>query len=421
MSIIERMRKVYRFLRDYGQHFPRAFGSIFYWRCYVKLLEGRPHRDGPRVAVLYAGRGQNLAYLAKTIFEDQRIRNEARTWVFRWRHVADRWLKQADLLVVDIGWPYHYRINRQGDFLEVPDWVDMGVEIEGAWEDVARRFRRDARRNDLRRIRRAGYRCEITSDRAEIARFYDEMYAPYARFAHGDDALLAPRWHVIRQGAKGALIKVVDSREVLAAGVAFPAGNVLVSLWMGLPRHLHDDPPNAVISALYVFLIRYAIDHGYGYVDFAGTRSFLEDGVFQFKRKWGAEVDDCFSPSSILLQMRNAERRTIDLVERLPVFTRGADGLEAVIVSTASQDHTERLQTVERRYGIPGLQRVHIMVADGSRDTDQRGTGESGIEYRIRSVDSGAVPAAYCSRWIRKEDDGPAKSPVLSKETRDAR
>lgn len=408
MAIIERLRGIYRFVKTYGQHLPMALRALVDLRCTVKLLKGRPPGRDAEVSVLYVGRGQNLPYLCRTLFETHRIEGEARTSVIGHRRTAERWLRAADLLVVDIGWPYHYRINRSGAYLEVPDWIDMGIDTEGGFEDVKQRFRRDARRNDLRRVRRGGYRCEITSDRRAIADFYDRQYEPYVRFAHGDGAFMAPKWHVVRQGAKGALLQVVLEDEVVAGGIVYPADDVLVSLWMGLPPHLHENPPDAVISALYVFLIRYAIDYGYAWVDFAGTRGFLNDGVFQFKRKWGAEIDDGYSPSSLLLQAQNANPNTLGLLENLPVLTRGSEGLEAVIVRGDPSSIDDCVRAAERTYGIRGLRKITILATAAGRKSTVVRNREYGVEYRIEQVPPASLPDCYRSGWLRGDADGSA-------------
>lgn len=357
-------------------------------------------RDGGDLSIVYAGRGRNFPYLVKSIFSDWRLRDNTHTTIFGYRRAAERWLHEADLLIVDIGWPYDRAINRAGAFLEIPDWVNMGVELGGDWDELVRQFRKDARKNDLRRVRRNSYDYETTSSKDEIERFYADMYVPYVRFVHGADALLAPRRHVIRRGVKGALIKVKRSGEVVAAGIVYPDGNVLVSMWMGIPAHLHEHPPEASISALYVFLLRYALENGFAAVDFAGTRPLLTDGIFQFKRKWGAVVEDTFSPSSILLQLISGRPQTIAFCCRFPVVVRSHRGLEGLVCHSDNIDNAIRLEQLSKQLVTRGLERLIVVsvAAEGERSVVARTV--DGVQIAGTHISPKELSSVYTQRWL---------------------
>lgn len=55
-------------------------------------------------------------------------------------------------------------------------------------------------------------------------------------------------------------------------------------------RSTGGDPPEAALSALYFCSLQYAFDQGVKAGNFMGTRAFPDDGLFQFKRKWGVNA-----------------------------------------------------------------------------------------------------------------------------------
>lgn len=69
-------------------------------------------------------------------------------------------MSAADVVLVDIGWPYNGRINRQGDYLELPDWVCMVTPLAETWEASVQTFRKTMRKNIGRLIRKNDYHCD---------------------------------------------------------------------------------------------------------------------------------------------------------------------------------------------------------------------------------------------------------------------
>lgn len=349
-----------RFVRAYSQHLPLAFESLFSLRCTVALLSGAV-RGGEIVTVLYVGRGRNYDYLTRTLLANPRMIETVRTSLLDWRRHAERMWMRADVMLGDLGWPYNGRLHKHEAFLEVPDWMNMAVELKPTWEDTVRSFRGTTRNNDLRLIRRNGYYCEAVRTRAALEEFYDGMYLPYTRHKHQTGSTLAPRSHVVRRGTRGCLLRIRREGKVVAAGVVYPEDRVLFFLWMGLPADVLDSPPEAAISALYYFGLRHAFDNGYAAVDFTGTRAFLGDGAFRFKRKWGALVDDTFSPSSILVRLQPGSRRAAAFCRDTPVVARSPDGLEAVFVTLDSTADETLLRRLQREYGSRGIDRITVL------------------------------------------------------------
>jgi hypothetical protein len=377
----------WRFARQYSQHLPLAFDAIFSMQCAVTLIQGALRESGEQVIVLYVGRRINYVYLLRTLFDDYRLLQDVHTTLFACRKHVRAARGGADVEIVDIGWPYHRLINRQGRYLEVPDWVNLALEIPARWDDVVRNFRRTARKHDLRLIRRNDYRCEPARSREDVERFYDEMYLPFVRHRYPGDSVAAPRRHVVERALNGALLRVLRGDDVVAAGIVYPEDDVLYSLWMGMPRRHLDSPPEAAISALYYFALRYAFDRGYKAFDFTGTRAFLSDGAYQFKRRWGASVKDEFSPSSILIRPVSGGPKAALFFSRIPLLRRTADGLDAVFVSAEESPDEDAAGTVFERlqkdFGCDGLDRMTLIRISDERESEAAFSMGDGCRYRL--------------------------------------
>ena len=394
-AAVQKALDAYRFVRAYQQHLPLACEALLTRRCALRLLEGTLAGGGEALTLLYVGREKNLAWLQRTIFEDWEERGAAETTVLAARQAAAAMAGRADVVVADIGWPWHGRFDRRGEFVEVPDWISMCLDLPGSWEEVVAGFRRTARNNDLRLIRRNGWDVRVARGRDAVDAFYDGMYLPYVRRRHGDASVIASRREVRSRAKRGAILEVVRGSEMAAAGVVYPEDGVLYFLWTGVPARLVEAPPEGAISALNFFVIRHAFDSGCSAVDFAGTRAFPGDGIYQFKRRWGTYVEDTFSPSSLLLRPRQGSAAAVAFCRRFPVIARRGDELEALFVAgeTADGDYVRRL---DKQYHCAGIERLTVIEV-GARAGIEAVEGErKDCAYRILRC----RPEAFAACWV---------------------
>jgi len=184
----------------------------------------------------------------------------------------------------------------------------------------------------------------------------------------------------------------------VAAGVVYPEEDVLFFLWMGLPPEALGVPAEGAISALYYFGIRYAFDQGYAAVDFTGTRAFLGDGAFRFKRKWGALVDDTFSPSSILVRLRPGSRPAAAFCRDVPVLARSPHGIEAVFVSLDPETDEGLFQRLQREYGCRGIDRITVLQPGEETETKSIENPSSQCHYEKVRCTWEALANRYAER-----------------------
>jgi hypothetical protein len=196
---------------------------------------------------------------------------------------------------------------------------------------------------------------------------------------------------------QGQLLHVLQGDDVVAAGVIYPEDGVMFSLWMGIPRKHLERQPEAAISALYYFGIRYAFDNGCRAFDFTGTRAFLKDGAYQFKRRWGPLLDDAFSPGSILIRPQKGNRKAALFCQQVPVLRRSADGLEALFVRAEGAVGAETLARLEKDYGCGGVDRVTVIEISDENETRAMPFGAGGCQYRVLRVTLEGFADCYVS------------------------
>ena len=302
----------------------------------IVLLRGTPKGGTDRdcFTFLYVGRDANLFHFKKKYFQDFETVSSRYANLLTYRRHMAAVVDDADVVFVDIGFPYHGRFLKTGDYLELPDWVFLCAPIAETWDGTVQNFRKTMRKNIRRLIRKNNYRCETETGQQAAEAFYDQYYRKFINARYSDETTMTPLTEVKIRMQNGVILKVVGDDGPVAAGVYFSMGDEFCLLASGIPEVMVENPPEAAVSALYYFSMQYAFDHGYKAVNFLGTRAFPDDGLFQFKRKWGAVVKDDFSVDSILFKPANTEKAA-RFCELFPMVARNGDRLELVMCSTA--------------------------------------------------------------------------------------
>ncbi len=336
--------------------------AIFAFKVDVVTLRGQMPISGETITMLYVGRRLNLSHFKKKFFNEVETLRSKKSNLFSFHKAIVAEEHDADVVFVDVGWPYNSRINKNDEYLELPDYICMTVSLKTTWDETKQNFRKTIRKNIGRLIRKNNYRSVPTNDPTIIKSFYETLYVTFIKSRHEDETHLTPRAIIEQRARDGTIVQVVDDDGVVAAGVYFPHGDTLRLLATGMPKAFLENPPVAAMQALYYFSLQYAFEHGYKFVNFLGTRAFPNDGLFQFKRKWGAAAEDTFSIDSILFKPNNTPA-AVTFCEHFPMIARKDGALQLLLCTKSDVFETveyEKLIADTWCDGIPDVKIVHM-------------------------------------------------------------
>lgn len=361
------------YIKNHRHLLPYAVKAIFNFKVDIISLKGQIRKADESITLLYVGRHANLPHLKKKYFADVTVVEIVKTNLLSFdRRMRDA-EKTTDVTFLDIGWPYHRIINRRGEFLELPDWVNMIIPIDLTdWDDIVRQFRRTTRNNDLRLIRRNEYRCETSNDPEIVKNFYHDYYVPFTSHRFADELIFSSSLSEIENTVKdgGVILQVIGKNGPVAAGLVYPDDDALCFPFTGMPSAYLENPPEAAISAVNYFCIRYAFDHSLTSVDLMGTRAFPTDGILQFKRRWGAVLKDTFSPSSILFKLAENNSKAAVFSQHYPVIVRRNGGLELLVCSLDQEFDDASCKRILSSYYCDGIDQVTVVhVSELHKDT----------------------------------------------------
>ena len=367
------------------------------YRIQQLMISGTERSSGELLRTSYFGTGNHLPYIQDWIYGERSIVGDPRQGsVWGARRWATEDESKADLLVADLPSPYDRLLPRRR-FLQCPAWLNQRLPLGPTWEDVRAGFRKSAKTTILRRIRKYQLGDRFTREPNAVADFYHEMYVPYLRARFREAAFIEPfdriQWFV----DNGALLQIVRDGEVIAAAVLYGWGKTLDFLWVGLRNDLRDTTSAGAFGALYYYGIRYAFEKGFDEVDLSGTRALLNDGVYRFKRQWGAQVHDGWCLDSLLLQPRNLDVPVAAFLERSPMIVRQPRGLAGALIFARSAPTVEDLQHIKGLYSSEGIRGMKL-VSLSAVEQEVREAAESSSE-EIQLLDLSRDPNPLTTLW----------------------
>lgn len=398
LGIFERLTKlswsVRAFVAYYYGDTIETLGAVGKVRVVVKVLRGQMPGSNDTVTMLYVGRLLNYSHFVKKYFAQTEVLFSKTATLLTYRKAMKDAENDVDVVFVDIGWPYNNRINANGTYLELPDWICMTVPLQDTWDDTVQNFRKTMRKNIGRLIRKNNYRCSRTNDLATVKSFYKTFYVPFITSRHADETHLTSRSLIEDRALAGTILQVEGDDGVVAAGVYFPVGDTLRLLVTGMPEDYLDNPPVAAMQALYYFSLKYAHEEGLKAVNFMGTRAFPTNGLFQFKRKWGAHAEDSFSIDSILFRPNNTQAAA-KFCERFPMISRKGEALQLVLSTTAKTFDEAECAKLLSDHHCGGIDHVKVVQITDEPTEDVAFTLADQVLVHVKKSKTGSFAESY--------------------------
>jgi len=362
----------YRMRKNIGaalEYIWEASASVRHLQVDVMIIEGAEKFSGDGIRTLYIGHHENDAFMLNLIYEKYEVtKKHAKlpvTGFFKWfslyRHSVDLIILDHELLLS--------RLYQSPSWLVIPQWIRQKYYVPDTWEEVLSKFRKNTKKTDLRKVRKYRFSYRITRDENEFDIFYEKLYRPYLEMRFNDEVIIESKSKVLRQCRKGELMQIIREGEVVAAVLLHKSEKRLAYVWVGVPDHIVGKMSKGAFSALYYFTILYGFNSGCHEIDFLGTRPLLNDGLFQYKRKWGTVVQRSPIPrGDILLKPVRETNAVRSFISHNLFVVREGKNLVGKIFHSDGILSREALSGIVSRYATAGLSALKIYCLMGYRN-----------------------------------------------------
>jgi hypothetical protein len=329
--------------------------ALLLFNPYLTTYRWEGENQGGPLTVSYVGLEYAKPYLKSILFtEEPQERKSGRVPIWR----PDRLAKSTD---TDISYVVANerlirRLPRQ-DALVLPFRTRLALDVRGEWEDVVGRFRRSARRHEVKKVQEYGYTYEESHRDGDFKTFYHTMYLPTMRKRHADLATLLSFDEAYQYFRRGVLLLAKRDGRHVAGSVCYPEQNVLYGIIIGVLNGDEQLIKEFAAAAIYYASIQWAHQGGYEAFDFWGSKPYLSN-LFLYKRKWGVTVGvPSDMPQRIWLKIRRDTPAVQQFLQDNPcIILDGQGELWGLIVTDDPGSVTPEMQaTWHKRYDTPGL------------------------------------------------------------------
>jgi hypothetical protein len=351
------VRRARKFLRRSSRRLVKRF------RISLRVVEGREATSGAPLSILHTGRGRIDPYFARLAFGDSyQVREAGSTWLWNLPRAIRQQGRDCDLALVEIR-KFGPRALRLVKGFQIPRWLIGECDLPCR----ASVLKNSSICSDLSRIRRNELYFEITRDEQHFDDFYQNMYLPHAKEAHGEAAFFRTHEELKQLLGNGELLLVLKDGQAIAG--------VLIEHKDGMPhlRSLGARDGNrdylrfGGVAALYHFSIVCLAEQGHTKLGLGMSRAFTDDGVFRYKKKWGQRIVGSKRESLVLRALSSSPGATAFLVAH-PFIHRKNGALVAAVFSPSdrapSAEDRQRIENEYAQIGLPGVE-FHSTPAAG--------------------------------------------------------
>lgn len=276
------------------------------WSGRAQIWEGTAAGGGQTLRVAYLGDDRCFKYLESKylqhiLFNDGVCATveRAKFPMVRARYFARLLSKEVDLVILQSNHLVHWHPANSGagewwvvspclrtvmDFAEGQSWAEI---LEGM----------HAQRKNIKVMGRSGGVFRVSHSDQDFDFFYDRMHVPLVKERHASYGVVDTREGARSLFHQGNLMLICqpestnggspNGETILAGSLNHIHGRTFFGIGLGVldgDTRLYNQ---GVITQLYFESIRWAFENKMERLDFGSVRPFVNDGLFDYKRRWG--------------------------------------------------------------------------------------------------------------------------------------
>jgi hypothetical protein len=257
----------------------------------VYLIQGKEKNSLEKIQLLFISDEEFDSYIEDVIFDSKpKIVKIRKISILKIKNEINKFNSTVDLILVKTDTCYSGYFKKIG-FLIIPDYISMKLNIKKPLNEIYKNFSKSAKEG-IRKSKKNNYILEFSEDLDKLKMFYYKMYLPYMIKKHGGSAVIV-NFQIFK------LLFYIDYKLMFIKHQGEYVLGWLVSMkkktfkpkYYGIKEGRENLLKMGLGASSYFLSIKWAKEHGFNFVDYGGTKPFLQDGIFRYKKKWGSNVD----------------------------------------------------------------------------------------------------------------------------------
>jgi len=336
------------------------------WKAQVAVHRGLERVSGHPSSVLTVGGNRIVGYIPHRFFDgDTRVENLGKVSLWKLPSLLEQLQPQVDLtaLVLD---RWSVRWLPKQPYLTSPTWVASWMPITNEFEERKLSKLNRSMSRDMAYVRNNRFTYEVSRNMRDLNLFYDRYYHPYITRRHDTLSGFMNRYEAMLFLRQGHLVWLKRDGVRVAGALIVNEGKLMKLVILGIADGDTNLLRGGTISALYYYAIQHGKKNGQTAVFYGGSRPSLHDGVFRFKRKWGAVL--CEHPGinyEMLLHWSRMDGVVANFLSHTSIIYYDNGNLSALWVYPGNLPLTaDALMSEYNHIHIPGLHGMSILLPD---------------------------------------------------------
>ena len=326
------------------------------------IMAGEEISSSRELTIIFAGSNQNRYFFKNLAFQScSRDENIGKTWLWTIPKVS-RSVKHDDALTITEVPRFLHVLFKRPMTWYAPCWVYGELNILGGHHNLVKNR---SLRSDINKIKKANLTFEVTDDPSELHDFYYGMHVPFVTQTHRDGAVVIDYDVVKREFRRCDLVFIRKDDERLAGALIRYSKNHAELWFLGIKDGNLDHIKYGVVAALYYFSILHLEAKGIQRVDFGPSRTFLKNGVLQYKRKWDQALNGT-SRDGFLIRPSSVGPAVKGFLCNNPFIIADRGKLVGVVFADGREHLSQDfLEQTSRQYSLKGMAGTVVFTFGG--------------------------------------------------------
>jgi hypothetical protein len=279
----------------------------------------------------------------------------------------------SDLDVVVTNHIFWARPPKKGVYL-VPMFLESIAPLPATIEELLSQLPETERRK-TRKALKAGFEIEFGETETDYREFYEQMWVPLMKRRHDANAEIHPfeQLYTQAQAARSSLIFVKSGGKRLGGiHVLWPqlAGSPAFFNKVGIIDQVSQDAVqlNLVNIALYYQMFNAAIQRGITAIDLGVVPPILNNGLLQFKGKWGANCH-YLDHTYYKYQIKFCSHKQQEILQSKYLIHIQDNKLVATVGVKGEEVQTPSFEGRLKSNSFPNLKQIYLTYPDGKIET----------------------------------------------------
>ena len=324
-------------------------------RSGVWILEGEESAGKEPLKMFFAGSEAQKSHLSELAFGGTcREQNLGKLYFWKILYLLFTNRSRCNIAIIEGSRLHRYLYKHSGDFF-MPIWIKSEVSIP--LEAVSKSCK-----SDLARIRRCNLSYEIAKEAARVDDFYHSIYRPAVNRSHGESAIEIDYETMMRMLNQGKCVLLLIMKEGITISGVLIILSATPRLWAaGVVDDGHSYQKECgAYGAIYHFASEYLSEQGYPAMHLGMSRSFLNDGILQFKNKWNHRVMG-YDSSGFVLKILRASEGADDFLINNPFACLEDEKLYSMVFLQRDAEYSDKsYQRLRKRYFLAGFSGLSV-------------------------------------------------------------